>query len=81
MRETCRPSWMRTTPTLAERLSRTTLTKWQIMNAMYGNGSILIEGIVCILSSVQREDGSGKSFNLEVYHDNVKYKVYARADS
>ena len=65
---------------LVERLRRTTLSKWEIMNAMYSsNGSIIINGVQCTLSSVQREDGSGNSFNLEVYHKNEKYKVYARA--
>jgi len=81
MRETGRPSWMHTEPTIGERIRRTTLTKWQIMNAMYGNGSLTINGVPCTLSSVQREDGSGNSFNLEVYHGSDKYKVYARADS
>lgn len=80
MRET-KPSWLYTEPTLADRLRRTTLTKWQIMNAMYGDGSITINGKQCTISSVQREDGSGNSFNLEVYHGNEKFKVYARADS
>jgi hypothetical protein len=80
MRET-RPSWLYTPTTLADTLRRTTLTKWQIMQAMYGDGSITINGKLCTLSSVQREDGSGNSFNLEVYCEGTKYKVYARADS
>jgi hypothetical protein len=61
--------------------SRTTLTKWQIMSALNGNGSIVINGVHCVLSSVQREDGSGNSFNLEVYVNGNKHKVYARADN
>jgi len=79
MRETG-PSWMHTEPTIGELLRRTILTKWQIMNAMYGSGSLTINGLVVMLSSVQREDGSGNSFNLEVYHGGEKYKVYARAE-
>ena len=81
MRET-RPSWLYTpTTTLADALRRTTLTKWALMQAMYGDGSITVNGKLCTISSVQREDGSGNSFNLEVYHGGTKYKVYARADS
>jgi len=72
---------MPTVQTMQDKLNRPKLSKWEIMQAMYGDGSITLNGHKCVLSSVQREDGSGDSFNLEVYHMNIKYRVYVRADS
>ncbi len=67
--------------TLEERLRvcATPMTFNQLANALrYGN-RISINGIAVHLSSVQREDGSGRSFNLEVYGpDNRVYKCYCR---
>jgi hypothetical protein len=69
---------------LEERLRRcaTPLTKWQLFNALGSrNARISINGIAVILVSVQREDGSGNSFNIEVYGpDNRLYKSYVRTN-
>lgn len=70
--------------TMEQRLQRcaTPMTKFQLFNALTGraSGSIIsINGIPCILSTIQREDGSGSSFNLMVYGpDNQPYKCYCR---
>jgi hypothetical protein len=68
---------------LEERLARcaTPMSKWTLFNAMAGKGHnpISINGIAVTLSSIQREDGSGSSFNLLVYGpDNRVYKCYCR---
>lgn len=66
--------------TTEQRLARcaTPMTKHQLYSALTGNGRISINGMACILSSIQREDGSGSSFNLMVYHDGKAYKCYCR---
>lgn len=70
--------------TMEQRLARcvTPLTVNQLFAALTGSGArgatISINGIAVILSSIQREDGSGTSFNLEVYHGNQRYKSYVR---
>lgn len=63
-----------------QRLARcaTPMTKHQLYSALTGNGRISINGMACILSAIQREDGSGSSFNLTVYHDGKAYKCYCR---
>ena len=72
---------MHTEYSIEECLQRTTLTKWQLTQALMGDGSIAINGFQCWLSSTQREDGSGNSFNLIVSHGDKKYNVYARANA
>ncbi|MFY4731168.1 hypothetical protein [Nitrospira sp. BLG_2] len=66
--------------TAEQRLARcaTPMTKHQLYSALTGNGRISINGIPVILSSIQREDGSGRSFNLLVYHEGKAYKCYCR---
>jgi hypothetical protein len=74
------------TLSLEERLRRcaTPMTKFTLFNALTGSATkaastISINGIPVILSSIQREDGSGSSFNLAVYGpDNCLYKCYCR---
>jgi hypothetical protein len=71
---------------MADRLARcaTPMTKFQLFQALTGRAikggsTISINGVACILSSIQREDGSGNSFNLTVYGpDNQKYTCYCR---
>jgi hypothetical protein len=69
---------------MEQRLMRcaTPMTKFTLFNALTASGckgGISINGIPCILSSIQREDGSGSSFNLVVYGpDNKPYKCYCR---
>lgn len=72
--------------TMKQRLTRcvTPMTKFQLFNALTGlaikgGSTISINGLACILSTIQREDGSGSSFNLLVYGpDNQPYKCYCR---
>ena len=66
--------------TTEQRLQRcaTPMTKFQLFNALTGNGRLSINGIHVTLSSIQREDGSGSSFNLVVYHNGTAYKCYCR---
>lgn len=67
--------------TMEDRLRRcaTPMTKFTLFNAMTSrNATISINGIPVTLSSVQREDGSGSSFNLTVYANGKPYKCYCR---
>ena len=50
------------------------------VNGKWISGSeININGVNCLLASVQREDGSGSSFNLLLYGpDGKMYKSYVR---
>jgi hypothetical protein len=69
---------------MEQRLARcvTPLTFGQLCAALQGSGArgatISINGIPVILSSMKREDGSGNSFILEVYHGNKCYTSYVR---
>lgn len=70
---------------LADQLARCTLSKWQLMQALFHRNSfeafnLDINGHSCILSSIAREDGSGNSFNLVVYCKGLPFKVYCRAN-
>ncbi len=67
----------------AEKLARVNphmrLTKHQLFTALGGNGRLNINGVPVTLSNVQREDGSGSSFNLLVYApDGTLCKSYCR---
>jgi len=67
--------------TMEQRLARcvTPLTVSQLFAALTSRcPRISINGIPVILSSIQREDGSGTSFNLVVYHDGKRYTSYVR---
>jgi hypothetical protein len=83
---TCKPRFATLNLTMEQRLQRcaTPMTKFTLFNALTGRAikggsTISINGIPCILSSIQREDGSGSSFNLIVYGpDNQPYKCYCR---
>jgi hypothetical protein len=67
---------------MEDRLARcaTPMTRFTLFNAMTNrNATISINGIPVTLSSVQREDGSGNSFNLIVYaKDGKAYRCYCR---
>jgi len=76
---------------MAQRLSRcaTPITKFQLFQALAGatskingqwaSGNIInVNGFPVYLNQVQREDGSGSSFNLVVNHNAQDYKVYLR---
>lgn len=83
---TTRPRSATLNLTMEQRLQRcaTPMTKFQLVialtgRAIKGESTISINGIPCILSSIQRESGSGSSFNLMVYGpDNQLYKCYCR---
>lgn len=47
------------------------MTKWELIEAMMGRAGVvtLPDGQKGILQSVEREDGSGRSFNLRVLVD------------
>jgi hypothetical protein len=65
-------------------LKGTQFTMNQIMYTLRTNGSarIVIDGEMCILLGISREDGSGKSFMLEYYNsNNVRETKYIRAVS
>ena len=67
--------------TMEQRLARcaTPMTKWQLFNALASRNPIIsINGIAVILSAIQREDGSGNTFNLTVYKDGTSYKCFVR---
>lgn len=67
--------------TMEQRLARcaTPMTKFMLFNALTArNATISINGIAVTLSAIQREDGSGNSFNLTVYKDGNSYKCYCR---
>lgn len=73
------PSCLVAVPTTTELLSRTTMTKWRLTQALMSrNSDIVINDKICYLSSIQREDGSGSSFNLVISHQGVKYNCYCR---
>ena len=68
---------------MEERLAKcaTPLSKVQLFAALANNktATITINNIPCILSGVQREDGSGRSFILAVYGPDSKlYRSYVR---
>jgi len=69
-------------PTMEQRLARcaTPMSKFTLFTALASrDGRININNIICNLSTVQREDGSGSSFNLSVYGpDNKVYRSYVR---
>jgi hypothetical protein len=77
MKPTTQP-WRTYEPTWAERLARTTLTKWQLMDAFFGSGRLTVNGIEVGLASMQREDGSGSSFNLILNKGLNSYACYCR---
>jgi len=68
--------------TMEQRLTRcaTPMTKFTLFNAMSNRNAVIsINGIPVTLSSIQREDGSGNSFNLIVYaNDGKAYRCYCR---
>jgi len=76
---------------MEQRLARcaTPITKFQLfqalagatskVNGLWASGNIInVNGYPVHLKSVQREDGSGSSFNLIVNHGGQDYKVYLR---
>jgi len=71
-------------PTLADRLSSCTLSKWELMQALFhqnngrGGYPLNINGHDCLLSSIEREDGSGHCLNLTVYCDRQKLRCFCR---
>jgi hypothetical protein len=78
-------------PTIEQRLSRcrTAISKFQLfsaiagtttkINGVWGSGNVIeVNGYAVYLKQVQREDGSGSSFNLIVAHGGKDYKVYLR---
>jgi hypothetical protein len=67
-------------PTMEQKLARTNMSKWQLITAltMQGIAQIVVNGVVCVLDSVQREDGSGNSFNLTLKHGGNRYSCYCR---
>jgi hypothetical protein len=49
------------------------MTKWQLFSAMGKRGmdaKITINGITGVISTIQREDGSGSSFNVTLHAQN-----------
>jgi len=66
--------------TMEQRLARcaTPMSYNTLAYALRYGTRISINGIAVTLSSIEREDGSGRSFNLVVYHDNQRYKCYCR---
>ena len=77
--------------TMEHRLAHcaTPISKFQLLQAMVGtttkingqwaSGNIInVNGYAVHLKSVQREDGSGSSFNLVVTHGGKDYKTYLR---
>jgi hypothetical protein len=68
--------------TMEQRLARcvTPLTVNQLLAALTCNGCarISINGIAVILVGMEREDGSGNSFNLTVVKDGKRYTSYVR---
>jgi hypothetical protein len=45
------------------------MTKWTLFNALV-TGNLHYKGQRYILCAIEREDGSGSSFNLKVIHGN-----------
>lgn len=57
---------------------RMTMTKYELMQHLFRTSSepiLLPDGLRAFVQSVQREDGSGKSFNLTVYVTNLRETV------
>ena len=47
---------------------KSNITKFQLMNALFSGGRLQIGSVViAMVSSVEREDGSGSSFNVYGY--------------
>ena len=76
----CKPRHAVIAQTIQQQLSRchTRVSKWQLFNAMATNGRLNINGIECVVSAVQREDGSGSSFNLQVHAQGQQITCYCR---
>lgn len=59
------------------------ITKWQLFSMMTGNGEAQIGNVFGIIHAIEREDGSGSSFNVTMteYRNNglkVVRKLYVR---
>lgn len=66
--------------TMEQRLQRcaTPMTLWPLFKSLSNGERVSINGIPVTVSSIEREDGSGRSFNLIVYHDGKRYPCYVR---
>jgi hypothetical protein len=61
------------------------VTKWKLF-AAFGSGEPIVltgvssgEGLITgIIQAIEREDGSGRSWNVTVYCDNSRRTVYVR---
>lgn len=54
------------------------LTKMQLATLLFTSGTpeLMYNGMRCILHQVQREDGSGRKFNLTLTHGRNTFSVY-----
>ena len=54
------------------------MTRFQLMSALFGNGILTIGKYTGTLQSVQREDGSGRCFNVTMYVNGNLITVFVR---
>ena len=58
------------------------LSKWQLFNAICGNCMnpifVTINGLVCAIQGIAKEDGSGRCFNLTVQHAGNTYPCFCK---
>jgi hypothetical protein len=61
-------------PLHSDRVARWQTTKWHLFSALAHDGASVV------LKSVEREDGSGRKFNVVLHHNGVDYKCFATTE-
>jgi hypothetical protein len=58
--------------------SGTFVNRFELANAMFNRTPINVDGVICLISAIECEDGSGHSFNVQLYINSKSYTIHLK---